>query len=297
MWSARAVRKSPLFPASRRASSSLGRAVPWKTSHEISSTTNLAPFPYASSGLRCTRRYHQWKARYSGGNEGSHCTQIAWHSRSALQCAQPPGRTTSWRGMSTRTPSRTPGATLETIRRWYWNEKLRAKVLQQCQKCVFSTAKDRDKGEDKNESSTSSKGGKGSSVVVTYLSDDERSPMSSVSRRKRSRRFFAPDPDRKFYAKIQNIQNLKKEQARRKTASNVYRALWGNVVICAAKFGAWLSSGSSGMLAEFFHSVVDCGNQALLLMGLSSSSMSADRKHPYGYGKSVYFWALVSALG
>lgn len=51
------------------------------------------------------------------------------------------------------------------------------------------------------------------------------------------------------------------------------------------------------MLAEFIHSVVDCGNQSLLLIGLRDSQMQADRKHPYGYGKSIYFWALVSALG
>jgi zinc transporter 9 len=51
------------------------------------------------------------------------------------------------------------------------------------------------------------------------------------------------------------------------------------------------------MWAEFIHSLVDSGNQALLLMGLRDSRMGADRKHPYGYGKSVYFWALVSALG
>jgi zinc transporter 9 len=43
--------------------------------------------------------------------------------------------------------------------------------------------------------------------------------------------------------------------------------------------------------------VVDCGNQALLLMGLRDSRNVADRRHPYGYGKSIYFWALVSALG
>jgi solute carrier family 30 (zinc transporter), member 9 len=64
-----------------------------------------------------------------------------------------------------------------------------------------------------------------------------------------------------------------------------------------AKFAAWLSSGSSAMLAEFIHSVVDCGNQSLLLIGLRDSNMVADRSHPYGYGKSIYFWALVSALG
>jgi solute carrier family 30 (zinc transporter), member 9 len=65
----------------------------------------------------------------------------------------------------------------------------------------------------------------------------------------------------------------------------------------AAKFAAWLSSGSSAMLAEFIHSIVDCGNQSLLLIGLRDSTMVADRSHPYGYGKSIYFWALVSALG
>jgi len=51
------------------------------------------------------------------------------------------------------------------------------------------------------------------------------------------------------------------------------------------------------MLSEFIHSCVDCGNQGLLLVGLRDSNNEPDRKHPYGYGKSVYFWALVSALG
>lgn len=87
------------------------------------------------------------------------------------------------------------------------------------------------------------------------------------------------------------------EAARARTASNVRRALTGNMVICVAKLGAWISSGSSSMLSEFVHSVVDCGNQSLLLLGLRDSGNVADRRHPYGYGKSIYFWALVSALG
>ncbi|KAG7359855.1 cation efflux protein [Nitzschia inconspicua] len=94
-----------------------------------------------------------------------------------------------------------------------------------------------------------------------------------------------------------SLQNARKEQARAKTAANVRRALYGNLIICASKLGAWLSSGSSSMMSEFVHSVVDCGNQALLLMGLRDSQNAADKLHPYGYGKSVYFWALVSALG
>lgn len=104
---------------------------------------------------------------------------------------------------------------------------------------------------------------------------------------------FGPESDKA----VESLQQARKERARAKTAANVWRAMIGNVVICAAKFGAWLSSGSSSMLSEFIHSVVDCGNQGLLLMGLRYSRNAADRTHPYGYGKSVYFWALVSALG
>ena len=93
--------------------------------------------------------------------------------------------------------------------------------------------------------------------------------------------------------KLQEQQN----QSRAATYSNVQRALGGNAIIAVAKLAAAISSGSSAMMSEFVHSVVDCGNQALLLVGLNSSTMAPDRTHPYGYGKAIYFWALVSALG
>jgi len=99
------------------------------------------------------------------------------------------------------------------------------------------------------------------------------------------------------YRFIRRKQKQNLEQARAKTTYNVRRALGGNMLICCCKFGAWLSSGSSSMLSEFVHSLVDCGNQSLLLIGLRDSRIVADRRHPYGYGKSIYFWALVSALG
>ncbi len=51
------------------------------------------------------------------------------------------------------------------------------------------------------------------------------------------------------------------------------------------------------MMAEAVHSIVDGGNQALLLIGLRTSASAPDKMHQYGYGKSVYFWSLVSALG
>lgn len=77
----------------------------------------------------------------------------------------------------------------------------------------------------------------------------------------------------------------------------VKMALAGNMAITFAKAACWLSTGSSGMLSETVHSLVDSGNQALLLIGLSRAESAADQRHPYGYGKSVYFWSLVSALG
>jgi len=123
-----------------------------------------------------------------------------------------------------------------------------------------------------------------------------RTPPPPRERKKRKRLRvpnFGPDADRA----VRSLQNARKERARAKTAANVRRALYGNAIICLAKLGAWLSSGSSSMMSEFVHSVVDCGNQSLLLMGLRDSKNAADRLHPYGYGKSIYFWALVSALG
>lgn len=51
------------------------------------------------------------------------------------------------------------------------------------------------------------------------------------------------------------------------------------------------------MLSESIHSLVDCGNQTLLLIGIRAAATAPDRHHQYGYGKSVYFWSLVSALG
>lgn len=101
------------------------------------------------------------------------------------------------------------------------------------------------------------------------------------------------DRRRAIEKKLQDTQS----ESRATTMKNVQRALGGNFIIAAAKLTAALSSGSSAMLSEFVHSVVDCGNQALLLVGLNSSQYAPDRSHPYGYGKAIYFWALVSALG
>jgi hypothetical protein len=52
---------------------------------------------------------------------------------------------------------------------------------------------------------------------------------------------------------VRSLQNARKERARAKTAANVRRALYGNLIICASKLGAWISSGSSSMMSEFVY--------------------------------------------
>jgi len=107
-----------------------------------------------------------------------------------------------------------------------------------------------------------------------------------------------PKPElNETYRKIERANFMKNEKSRELQITTVRRALGGNSVIAVSKLAAYLSSGSSAMLSEFIHSIVDCGNQSLLLVGLHKAGNKADPKHPYGYGKSIYFYALVSALG
>ncbi|MDR3518222.1 MAG: cation diffusion facilitator family transporter [Azospirillaceae bacterium] len=76
----------------------------------------------------------------------------------------------------------------------------------------------------------------------------------------------------------------------------IYAALGVNALIAVTKFGAAWFTGSAAMLSEAIHSLVDTGNQILLLHGMRQAAKPANAAHPFGHGLQLYFWAFVVAV-
>ena len=76
----------------------------------------------------------------------------------------------------------------------------------------------------------------------------------------------------------------------------IIAAIVGNTAIAVIKFVAGAMTGSSAMISEGIHSVVDTGNGGLLFYGLRRGSRPADPHHPFGHGMEIFFWSLIVAI-
>lgn len=89
---------------------------------------------------------------------------------------------------------------------------------------------------------------------------------------------------------------LEREAAEGESPIAVIAAVIANIAIGVVKFIAAAISGSSAMFSEGIHSIVDSGNGLLILLGMKRAERPADKQHPFGHGKELYFWTLVVSI-
>lgn len=80
------------------------------------------------------------------------------------------------------------------------------------------------------------------------------------------------------------------------SVKSIFYALGANLTIAVAKLVAAVITGSGAMKAETIHSLADCGNQLLLLLGIKHAKRPPSPDYPLGFGKAVYFWSFIVAL-
>jgi cation diffusion facilitator family transporter len=76
----------------------------------------------------------------------------------------------------------------------------------------------------------------------------------------------------------------------------VWAALLGDLLVAGTKLAATLATGSSALFSEAVHSLVDTGNELLLLWGIRRAELLPDEQFPFGHGREVYFWSFVVAM-
>jgi len=80
------------------------------------------------------------------------------------------------------------------------------------------------------------------------------------------------------------------------SVKSIFFALGANLAIAIAKLVAAVLTGSGSMMAETIHSLADCCNQLLLLLGIKHAKRPPSQDYPLGFGKAVYFWSFIVAL-
>jgi cation diffusion facilitator family transporter len=92
------------------------------------------------------------------------------------------------------------------------------------------------------------------------------------------------------------VREIEKESSASKSTTAIIAAIIGNLAIAVIKFVAAAVTGSSAMLSEAIHSLVDTGNGGLMILGVYKSRQPSDFDHPFGHGRELYFWTLIVAI-